>query len=54
MMVKAALSFEADLVVVGSLGEGGIARHLASSAVEYIVKRSPCGVVVVKKGKAVF
>jgi nucleotide-binding universal stress UspA family protein len=54
VLVKAALSLEADLVVVGSLGEEGIARHLVGSAVEYIVKKSPCSVLVVKKGKGVF
>lgn len=54
VIVKAALSLEADLVVVGSLGEEGIARHLVGSAVEYIVKKSPCSVLVVKKGKALF
>lgn len=54
LIVKAALSLEADLVVVGSLGEEGLARHLVGSAVEHIVKRSPCSVLVVKKGKTVF
>jgi nucleotide-binding universal stress UspA family protein len=54
VIVKAAISLEADLVVVGSLGEEGLARHLVGSAVERIVKKSPCSVLVVKKGKTVF
>jgi nucleotide-binding universal stress UspA family protein len=54
VIVKAALALGADLAVVGSLGEGGIARHLLSSAVEHAVKKCPCDVLVVKKDRGVF
>lgn len=54
VIVKAAMEAGADLAVIGSLGEEGITRHLLSSAVEYAVKRSPCDVLVVKKGRGVF
>lgn len=53
-IVKAALALGADLAVIGSLGEEGVARHLVTSAVEYAVRKAPCNVLVVKRGRGVF
>lgn len=53
-IVKAALRLEADLIVIGSLGEEGIKRSVVSSAVDYVVKKAPCDVLVVKRDRQVF
>lgn len=53
-IVKAASRLKADLAVVGSLGEQGIARYLLASVAEYVVKNAPCDVLVVKKDRPVF
>lgn len=53
-VVKAAIRLEADLIVVGSLGEEGIKRRLVSSSVDYIVTKAPCDVLVVKRDHPVF
>lgn len=54
VIVKAVVSLRADLAVIGSIGEEGLARHLLSSAVEYVVKKSPCDVLVVKRERGIF
>jgi len=53
-MVKVASRLKADLAVVGSLGEQGIARHLLPSIAEHVVKNAPCDVLVVKRDRPVF
>ncbi|HRU81548.1 MAG TPA: universal stress protein [Candidatus Methanomethylicus sp.] len=53
-VVKAASRLDADLVVMGSLGEEGLKRHVVSSAVDYVVRKAPCDVLVVKSDRPVF
>ncbi|MGC8936055.1 MAG: universal stress protein [Candidatus Methanomethylicaceae archaeon] len=53
-IVKAAIRLNADLIVLGSLGEEGIKRRLVSSTAEYVVKNAPCDVLIVKRRKTIF
>ena len=53
-VVKAVITRNVDLAVLGSLGERGIKRQLVSSPVEYVVKNAPCNVLVVKNEHSVF
>jgi len=53
-VVKAASRLDADLVVMGSLGEEGLKRQVVSSAVDYVVRKAPCDVLVVKSDRPVF
>jgi nucleotide-binding universal stress UspA family protein len=46
--VLVAAAADADLVVVGSHGRGGLARALLGSVSHHVVKHSPCPVVVVR------
>ncbi len=53
-VVKAALRLDVDLIVMGSLGEEGIKRQVVSSAADYVVRKAPCDVLVVKRDRSVF
>ena len=53
-ITKAAIRLDADLIVLGSLGEGGIKRQLVSSTAEYVIRNAPCDVLIVKRERAVF
>jgi len=53
-LVKAAMRLNADLIVVGSLGEEGLKRRLVSSTAEYVVKNAPCDVLIVKRKTTIF
>ncbi len=53
-IVKAAIRLEADLIVLGSLGEAGIKRQLLSSTAEYVIRNAPCDVLIVKRERTVF
>ncbi|MCX8182058.1 MAG: universal stress protein [Candidatus Methanomethyliaceae archaeon] len=53
-IVKAAVRLNADLIVMGSLGEEGIKRRLVVSAAEYVVRNAPCDVLIVKRRKTIF
>ena len=53
-IVKAAVRLNADLIVLGSLGEEGIKRRLIPSAVDYVVRNAPCDVLIVKKRRTIF
>ena len=53
-VVKAASRLDADLVVMGSLGEEGLKRQVVSSAADYVVRKAPCDVLVVKSDRSVF
>ncbi|HRR54650.1 MAG TPA: universal stress protein [Candidatus Methanomethylicus sp.] len=53
-VVKAASRLDADLIVMGSLGEEGLKRQVVSSAVDYVVRKAPCDVLVVKSDRPVF
>jgi nucleotide-binding universal stress UspA family protein len=51
-IVEAAVSEEADLVVVGTHGRGSLGRLLIGSVSEYVVRNAPCPVLVVRPGPA--
>jgi nucleotide-binding universal stress UspA family protein len=53
-VVKAASRLDADLVVMGSLGEEGLKRQVVSSSADYVVRKAPCDVLVVKSDRSVF
>ncbi|MEM2128350.1 MAG: universal stress protein [Candidatus Methanomethyliaceae archaeon] len=53
-IVKAAMRLNADLIVMGSLGEEGIKRHIVPSTTDYVVRNAPCDVLVVKKRRTIF
>ncbi len=53
-MVKAASRLDADLIVMGSLGEEGLKRQVVSSAADYVVRKAPCDVLVVKGDRQAF
>ena len=47
-IVQLASDIEADLIVVGTHGRGGLARFLLGSVAESVVRRAPCPVLVVR------
>jgi nucleotide-binding universal stress UspA family protein len=47
-IVKAAESWKADLVVIGSHGRGALGRMLLGSVAEAVMRRAPCPVLVVR------
>lgn len=47
-IVEAAASEQVDLIVVGSHGRGGVGRLLLGSVSDYVVRRAPCPVLVVR------
>lgn len=47
-IVEAAASEQVDLIVVGSHGRGGMGRFLLGSVSDYVVRRAPCPVLVVR------
>jgi universal stress protein A len=47
-IVDVATSEDVDLVVVGSHGRGSVGRILIGSVSEYVVRRAPCPVLVVR------
>lgn len=50
-IVKAAKSWPADLIVIGSHGRGGLDRVLLGSVAEAIVRQASCPVLVVRAQK---
>ncbi len=49
VLVNAARTEAADLVVVGSHGPSGIARRVLGSVATYVTAHAPCSVMVVKR-----
>jgi nucleotide-binding universal stress UspA family protein len=47
-IVQLASDIQADLIVVGTHGRGGLARLLLGSVAEGVVRRAPCPVLVVR------
>ncbi len=47
-IVEAATSEQVDLVVVGSHGRSGVGRMLLGSVSDFVVRRAPCPVLVVR------
>ena len=47
-IVEAASSEQVDLIVVGSHGRGGVGRLLLGSVSDFVVRRAPCPVLVVR------
>ncbi len=47
-IVKAAKTWPADLVVIGSHGRSGVGRALLGSVAEEVMRRAPCPVLIVK------
>jgi len=47
-IVEAAASEQVDLIVVGSHGRGGVGRLLLGSVSDFVVRRAPCPVLVVR------
>ena len=47
-LISAAQSQEADLLIVGSHGEGGVDRFLLGSVSERVARHAPCSVIVIR------
>lgn len=47
-IIRAAREFEADVIVVGSHGQSGLAETLFGSTAEKVVRKAPCAVLVVR------
>jgi nucleotide-binding universal stress UspA family protein len=47
-IVKVATDWEADLIIVGSHGRGGLVKFFLGSVAEAVVARSPCSVEIVR------
>lgn len=47
-IVEAATSEQVDLIVVGSHGRSGVERMLLGSVSDFVVRRAPCPVLVVR------
>ena len=50
-IVKAALEWPADIIVIGSHGRAGISRVLLGSVAEAVTRHAPCPVLVVRARK---
>jgi len=48
-IVKYAQENGADLIVVGTLGRGGLSRFLLGSTAEKVIRTAPCPVMVVRQ-----
>jgi universal stress protein A len=51
-IVEYAGSLGADLIVMGTLGRGGMAHFLLGSVAERLVRNAPCPVLTVRHAKA--
>jgi nucleotide-binding universal stress UspA family protein len=49
-IVQQAIKHEVDLIIVGSYGRTGLKKLLMGSVTERVIGRSPCPILVVKKG----
>jgi len=47
-IVKTAKDWAADMIVIGSHGEGGLARFLLGSVAEAVTRHAPCPVLLVR------
>jgi nucleotide-binding universal stress UspA family protein len=47
-IVRRATELAADLVVMGSHGRGGVARAVLGSVADWVVRKAPCPVVVLR------
>ena len=47
-IIRAAREADADLIVVGSHGQSGVAETLFGSTAEKVVRKAPCAVLVVR------
>jgi nucleotide-binding universal stress UspA family protein len=47
-IVRAAREWQADLVVIGSHGRGGLERMLMGSVAEAVLRQAPCPVLIVR------
>ena len=47
-IVESAKDLEADLIVMGSRGQGGLRRAIAGSISDIVVRRAPCAVMTVR------
>lgn len=50
IVLQVARDWPADLIVIGSHGRRGLGRALLGSVAESVVRRTPCPVLVVRKG----
>ncbi len=50
-ILKKAESFDADLIVVGSQGQGAFSRFLLGSVSQYLATHAKCSVMIVKQKK---
>ncbi|CAN5239400.1 universal stress protein [soil metagenome] len=53
-IIRAAREVEADVIVVGSHGQSGIAETLFGSTAEKVVRKAPCAVLVVRHADHAF
>ncbi|MFN8515911.1 MAG: universal stress protein [Thermomicrobiales bacterium] len=51
-IVAAAQEWQADLIVVGTHGRGGLGRLVLGSVAESVLRDAPCPVLVVRMGTA--
>jgi nucleotide-binding universal stress UspA family protein len=51
-IVDAAVSEQADMIVVGSHGRGAVGRFLIGSVSDHVVRHAPCPVLVVRSAAA--
>jgi len=51
-IVNTAAEWNADLIVVGSRGKGGLRRLLLGSAAEFVARHAPCSVLIVRPNAA--
>ena len=49
-IVDRAAAFGCDLIAMGTHGRGGLARAVLGSAADWVVRRAPCPVVVIRAG----
>ena len=52
VIVSAAQTTHADLVVMGSHGKAGLARRLVGGTADHVSRKLPCSVMVLRPGKA--
>ena len=53
VLVDTALHDNADLIVIGTHGRTGVQRLLLGSVASYVISRSPCSVLVVRRPSGV-